>query len=342
PNKSIIQILLDQRFIDEEDLRELQSLSQQITRGPQSQAPSDHGESSEVGVQLELQQKKDRSFGNFCIRLGFATKAQVLECIQEQKQLQQKGLYVRLGELMLERGLLTLPQVEKVLEYQKKTILTCTGCKAQYNVSNYSPGTKVKCRKCATVLVVPQSLGSAKAVDSIYMEDQDSHNSLGSILPSQISSAGTSASMGQPPSLLGAGLPPLPTHETHSPSSQEGNIPPLQLNMNLDGHPTSPLKDSMDPWEYKETHIQSPSSFGAPSEPPQAPSELPPPEKQERRKGDRRSGIDRRKGQQGKWTGKERRRGERRKGDRRKEMSPEALKQKKIQKILVSLILGIC
>ncbi|RME85425.1 MAG: hypothetical protein D6785_04405, partial [Planctomycetota bacterium] len=347
PQKSLIQILLDQRFLNEDDLRLLQRRSQQVSQLSSSKdSRTTLSGTLVIGTNLELQQKKDKSFGNFCIRLGFASQEQVLQCIQEQHQLQQKGLYVRLGELMLEKGILTVEQVERILEYQKKRILTCSGCKAQYNVSNYKAGTKVKCKKCGTILVVPSTLGNVKAEDSIYMEKDgdESSDSISESVKSPI-----------PPSQISMGPRLSPTHDPAQDSipsketrydSIQSSLPPL--NLDFSSSPPSSIGESgisldfedqsnqQEEWDNKETNIIS----GA------KPTQIQEDFKStgiERRQGkDRRSGEDRRK-KNIKWEGKERRKGgDRRKGERRKELTPEQARQQKIQKILVSFILGIC
>ena len=42
------------------------------------------------------------------------------------------------------------------------TILPCKGCGARYDVTRFAPGTRMKCRKCAAVLTVPDRAAPAR------------------------------------------------------------------------------------------------------------------------------------------------------------------------------------
>lgn len=110
--------------------------------------------------------RSDGLFGRIVLTLGFATAAQVHEAVRIQAKIEE-DIFLRLGEIMVKKSYLTVDQVEKVLEYQKKRILTCTQCQTQYNVIMFTAGTEIACYKCGARLSVPDKLTSVSAEGTI-------------------------------------------------------------------------------------------------------------------------------------------------------------------------------
>lgn len=359
PNKSLGQILIEQKFLTPQDIQQLQQQLQVLQSAAQSgtktavsgpvppcrvapkppvQAPPlNQSQGDGLAPSFELEKRKDQNFGILCIRMAFASKEDVQACIQEQNQLQRGGLFVRLGELMMEKGILTIQQVEKILDYQKKKILNCGGCGAQYNISNYKAGKKVRCRKCGAILVVPQSLDSPQAHGSIYMEESETSIPTSPLAgnPLQESPTGTGDLAENPTEIqLGFGLPPSPpvalpgpskavgpsasTHITHFGGSEEDNFPTSLGGANLGG------PNLLDQIPEEKNLLED-------SDPLQTTTQA-----EDRRAGDRRK-KDRR--------GMDRRKGDRRKGDRRgSSLSPEeeeSLQSKKKMQMMLMITLGL-
>ncbi|MBI3097547.1 MAG: hypothetical protein HYY93_04775 [Planctomycetes bacterium] len=108
--------------------------------------------------------REDGLFGRLVIRFGFATEDQVNEAVRIQAKMED-DLFMRMGEVMVRKGFLTNEQVTKILDYQKKKILTCPKCSTQFNVIMFQPGALIKCYKCQNELVVPEQLVSVAAED---------------------------------------------------------------------------------------------------------------------------------------------------------------------------------
>ena len=63
---------------------------------------------------------------------------------------------------MCERGYLSVSQVGRILELQRKRLMGCPGCRTQYNVADFEPGKQFGCPRCGMMLAViedPQSVG---------------------------------------------------------------------------------------------------------------------------------------------------------------------------------------
>src|SRR6185295_9817240 len=73
----------------------------------------------------------------------------------------------RLGELCLEKKILSREQVLLVLRAQGKRILTCHGCKKSYTVHHYKPTETYTCKHCAAELSLPTKAVTPSVSDSI-------------------------------------------------------------------------------------------------------------------------------------------------------------------------------
>jgi ribosomal protein L37AE/L43A/predicted Ser/Thr protein kinase len=103
------------------------------------------------------------ALGKLFVASGYATPAQVDDCLGEQKREREAGEPVkRLGELLVERGYSTSQQVMRVLAYQQKRIYECPSCSARYNVASPKAGTVYRCKKCQQELK-PVSRGATDA-----------------------------------------------------------------------------------------------------------------------------------------------------------------------------------
>ncbi|MBI4567304.1 MAG: hypothetical protein HY719_02790 [Planctomycetes bacterium] len=99
--------------------------------------------------------KHDRTFGFLCIKRGFMTEEQVIECVREQAHCERVGLYFKLGEICVNKGYLTGANVDDVLELQKRLVFECPECRARYNAVNYEPRAIVACTECGADIEVP-------------------------------------------------------------------------------------------------------------------------------------------------------------------------------------------
>lgn len=98
--------------------------------------------------------REDTLFGKVAIRLGSCTEEQLAECLAVQGQLP-KDRFMRLGDIMVIKGVLSVEQVRKILDTQRGLILYCPECDTQYNVVMFRPGASIQCYKCGTALRIP-------------------------------------------------------------------------------------------------------------------------------------------------------------------------------------------
>jgi hypothetical protein len=107
------------------------------------------------------------------IKHGFATQDQVNEALRTQALREQEGIFYRLGEIMVEKGFMTVADVLNVLKIQHKQIMICPGCGSRFNVASFRPGYKYKCKKCKTVLSVPAALESVEVDTTIFLRNEE-------------------------------------------------------------------------------------------------------------------------------------------------------------------------
>jgi len=98
--------------------------------------------------------REDTLFGKVAIRLGLCTEEQLGECLAMQEQLP-KDRFMRLGDIMVIKGVLSVEQVRKILDTQRGLILYCPQCDTQYNVVMFRPGASIQCYRCGTALRIP-------------------------------------------------------------------------------------------------------------------------------------------------------------------------------------------
>jgi hypothetical protein len=117
--------------------------------------------------------KEDNLFGKVAIRMGFATEEQLAECLALQEQLP-KDRFMRLGDILVIKGYLTVEQVKKVTDTQKGLIVYCTHCDTQYNVVMFRPGASLQCYKCGSPLRIPSRSTPGSLDEALYFGDGDS------------------------------------------------------------------------------------------------------------------------------------------------------------------------
>ena len=98
--------------------------------------------------------KEDNLFGKVAIRLAFCSEQQLHECLDAQEGLP-KERFMRLGDIMVLKGHLTVDQVRRILDAQKGLILYCPACQTQFNVVMLKPGTSLQCYNCGSPLRIP-------------------------------------------------------------------------------------------------------------------------------------------------------------------------------------------
>jgi uncharacterized OB-fold protein len=154
--KLIGMILLEQGFITKEQLRTVLEYQKQNQQRPATDPE---------------EQKSDIAFGFIAVKKKYTTLNRVYECVREQARAAKLGLFFRLGEIFVNKGYLTVEQVQDILQDQNKTILECEGCTTRFNVIGYEEGKTIKCTKCGRRLVPPEDLDSPAVQESIDLEE---------------------------------------------------------------------------------------------------------------------------------------------------------------------------
>ena len=115
--------------------------------------------------------REDNLFGKVAIRLGFCTEEQLADCLALQEQLP-KDRFMRLGDILVIKGYLTVEQVRKVSETQKGLIVYCTQCDTQYNVVMFKPGASLQCYRCGSPLKIPTRSTSSHLDEALYFGEE--------------------------------------------------------------------------------------------------------------------------------------------------------------------------
>ncbi|MBI3273050.1 MAG: protein kinase [Planctomycetes bacterium] len=109
----------------------------------------------------------DSRFGRRLVAHELASPDQVEQAIRIQTSLHEHGISLRLGEILVSRGVLTELQVRDALALQDKTILVCPPCGKAFNVEGYAPGVTTPCPGCGARLAPPADGGTIRVDGSI-------------------------------------------------------------------------------------------------------------------------------------------------------------------------------
>ena len=91
--------------------------------------------------------------GRLLVAGGLISRDKVDECLAVQSELQAaKKTVTSLGELVVERGYVTQPQVFRALAYHRQQLFSCPVCGIQVSLAPPPAGQKVSCRKCGGTL----------------------------------------------------------------------------------------------------------------------------------------------------------------------------------------------
>jgi tRNA A-37 threonylcarbamoyl transferase component Bud32/DNA-directed RNA polymerase subunit RPC12/RpoP len=111
--------------------------------------------------------EEEFSFGRVVVACQFATSAQVDECIRIQQDEQKSGGARRLGEILMDRGYLTAPQLQRALAYRNKAIYVCIRCATRFNVLGARPERLYTCKRCGAPLEEARD-GESQAESTVH------------------------------------------------------------------------------------------------------------------------------------------------------------------------------
>ena len=105
----------------------------------------------------------ERSFGLLLSDCGLLNERRIEECLVAQKAIAVHGIRIRLGEILVRKGIASPLQIRDILRLQDVTLLHCPECLVNYNVHGYGQGGKATCPRCDKRLIVPV----ATAIDAV-------------------------------------------------------------------------------------------------------------------------------------------------------------------------------
>jgi predicted Ser/Thr protein kinase len=114
-----------------------------------------------------IEQKRGSSLGDLVVAKKLADPDVVARAIERQKLQARSGVFKRLGEILVEEGVVSVFQVTELLQLQGKEIRVCSVCFAQYNVDQESDPEQVRCARCGNALLVPEKIGGLQVEDDL-------------------------------------------------------------------------------------------------------------------------------------------------------------------------------
>ena len=95
--------------------------------------------------------------GHLAIKHGYITEEQLFECVALQSIRGEDGKYVRLGQVLLEKGYMRLKDIVMVLQMQKKRMARCPGCGGRFTMPDILARSAV-CPNCGVPLKANQAM----------------------------------------------------------------------------------------------------------------------------------------------------------------------------------------
>ncbi|MCI0341005.1 MAG: SUMF1/EgtB/PvdO family nonheme iron enzyme [Planctomycetales bacterium] len=102
-------------------------------------------------------------FGRIAVAMGYCSEEALALAVATIREREAAGApRARLGEVLVEAGILAPAQVGEILERQRKVILTCPGCGRQFNAREDDGTEPPTCPACGGPLRIPEPLASAR------------------------------------------------------------------------------------------------------------------------------------------------------------------------------------
>lgn len=157
PVEKLGKVMIKKGYLNPEQANEILGIQQ-----ANLQSPTAHPD----------QRLEDVIVGRLVVKHNFATEEQVNEALRTQALREQEGIFYRLGEIMVEKGFMSVADVLSVLKIQNKQIMICPGCGSRFNVASFQPGHKYKCKRCKTLLSIPAALESVEVDTTIFLQSE--------------------------------------------------------------------------------------------------------------------------------------------------------------------------
>ena len=154
--KTLAEILLDEKVLTPDGVRRIRKAQKMLASQDLHRAKAT---------------REDGIFGKLAIYLNFCRETQMRECTAIQEQLPQDR-FMRLGDIMVIKGYLSVHQVKRTIDVQKALIIYCRVCDTQFNVVMLLPGTTLLCHRCGASLRVPERKSSPQMDEKLYFGEE--------------------------------------------------------------------------------------------------------------------------------------------------------------------------
>jgi hypothetical protein len=108
-----------------------------------------------------------RPLGDLVVARGLADASIVARAVERQQSQAKNGVFKRLGEVLVDEGILSTAQVTELLALQGKAIRVCPVCFSQYNVDELADASSMKCGRCGRELSVPEAIAGLAVEDDL-------------------------------------------------------------------------------------------------------------------------------------------------------------------------------
>jgi serine/threonine protein kinase len=121
---------------------------------------------------------QSKALGEILIERGVLTKGDLERCVAIQKEQTKNGVFFRLGEILVSEGILSTADVSTALEDQAVGILLCEKCHTQFNVQDYDSKEDYRCRRCRGPLIKPGKITEVTVEDTVVCRRLSGLNAL--------------------------------------------------------------------------------------------------------------------------------------------------------------------
>lgn len=108
--------------------------------------------------------------GRLAVKMKLMSEADVNTCLRMQAKAGEKRT---IGEIMVEQGFLTAPQLKSILAQQRKRIMSCATCKLSFTVLSSTQAQGVKCPRCKGPLLEGKPSDSVRT--DAHLQTSTSH-----------------------------------------------------------------------------------------------------------------------------------------------------------------------
>lgn len=109
----------------------------------------------------------DGLLGRMAVRYGYMTWEQLSEALCVQAMLSEEGQEVRLGQVLIDKGLMNREDVLALLHSQRQRLAVCPACSRRYNIQRHEQGATPRCPQCDQPLEILEIADDLNVVDSL-------------------------------------------------------------------------------------------------------------------------------------------------------------------------------